>query len=69
MEPRIGHEASGVTLGSHWGHSGVTLGSHCFFSLFQYKKPREVLTLERNLLQELKKLEPTGHGAGDCKTQ
>ena len=39
------------------------------FSLFQYKKPQEVLTLERDLLRQLKTLEPTGQGDADCKTQ
>ena len=43
--------------------------SYCFLSLFQYKKPKEVLTLERDLLRELKKLDSTGQGVGDCKTQ
>ncbi|XP_040892287.1 protein DPCD [Toxotes jaculatrix] len=34
-----------------------------------YKKPREILTLEQELLKELKKLKGTGEGDVDCKTQ
>ncbi|XP_056441635.1 protein DPCD [Gadus chalcogrammus] len=37
--------------------------------IISYKKPKEVLTLERDLLRELKKLDSTGQGEGDCKTQ
>lgn len=38
-------------------------------SLLQYKKPKEILTLEQELLKELKKLKGTGEGDVDCKTQ
>lgn len=41
----------------------------CLLSLLQYKKPKEILTLEQELLQELKKLRGTGEGDVDCKTQ
>ncbi|XP_046900133.1 protein DPCD [Hypomesus transpacificus] len=34
-----------------------------------YKKPKEVLTLEHELLRELKKLKGTNEGDVDCKTQ
>lgn len=40
-----------------------------FFSLVQYQKPKEILTLERELLQEVKKLKGMGDGDVDCKTQ
>lgn len=41
----------------------------CLLSLLQYKKPKEILTLEQELLKELKKLKGTGEGDADCKTQ
>nr|XP_020451917.1 protein DPCD isoform X2 [Monopterus albus] len=34
-----------------------------------YKKPKEILTLEQELLKELKKLKGTSEGDIDCKTQ
>jgi len=37
--------------------------------LLQYKKPKEILTLEKELLGELKKLKGTSEGDIDCKTQ
>ncbi len=37
--------------------------------LLQYKKPKEILTLEKELLGELKKLKGTNEGDIDCKTQ
>ncbi|XP_070712539.1 protein DPCD [Pempheris klunzingeri] len=37
--------------------------------IVSYKKPREILTLEQELLKELKKLKGTGDGDVDCKTQ
>ncbi len=39
------------------------------FSLVQYKKPKEILNLEQELLKELKKLKGTSEGDVDCKTQ
>lgn len=41
----------------------------CLLSLPQYKKPKEILTLEQELLKELKKLKGTCEGDVDCKTQ
>ncbi|KAG7281990.1 hypothetical protein CRUP_003048 [Coryphaenoides rupestris] len=37
--------------------------------IISYKKPKEILTLEHELLRELKKLKGTGEGDVDCKTQ
>uniref|UniRef100_A0A3P8U1C0 Protein DPCD n=1 Tax=Amphiprion percula TaxID=161767 RepID=A0A3P8U1C0_AMPPE len=37
--------------------------------IVSYKKPKEVLTLEQELLKELKKLKGTAEGDVDCKTQ
>ncbi|CAL8332357.1 unnamed protein product [Merluccius merluccius] len=37
--------------------------------IISYKKPKEILTLEHELLRELKKLKGTGEGDADCKTQ
>ncbi|KAM7393804.1 hypothetical protein PAMP_020649 [Pampus punctatissimus] len=37
--------------------------------IVSYKKPKEILTLEQELLRELKKLKGTGEGDVDCKTQ
>ncbi|XP_029915861.1 protein DPCD [Myripristis murdjan] len=37
--------------------------------IISYKKPKEILTLEHELLKELKKLQGTSEGDGDCKTQ
>ncbi|KAM9313949.1 protein DPCD [Pholidichthys leucotaenia] len=37
--------------------------------IITYKKPKEILTLEQELLKELKKLKGTGDGDVDCKTQ
>ncbi|XP_019939660.1 protein DPCD [Paralichthys olivaceus] len=37
--------------------------------IVSYKKPKEILTLEQELLKELKKLKGTGDGNVDCKTQ
>ncbi|CAJ1052679.1 protein DPCD isoform X1 [Xyrichtys novacula] len=37
--------------------------------IVSYKKPKEVLTLEQELLKELKKLKGTSDGDMDCKTQ
>ncbi|XP_072513509.1 protein DPCD [Salminus brasiliensis] len=37
--------------------------------IISYKKPREVLTLEQELMRELKKLKGTNEGDVDCKTQ
>ncbi|XP_026159831.1 protein DPCD isoform X2 [Mastacembelus armatus] len=34
-----------------------------------YKKPKEIITLEQELLKELKKLKGTGEGDVNCKTQ
>ncbi|XP_029950100.1 protein DPCD [Salarias fasciatus] len=34
-----------------------------------YKKPKEILSLEQELLKELKKLKATAEGDVDCKTQ
>lgn len=36
---------------------------------FKYKKPKEILTIEHELLQEVKKLKGTNEGDVDCKTQ
>ncbi|KAG8015147.1 Protein DPCD [Nibea albiflora] len=37
--------------------------------IVSYKKPKEILILEEELLKELKKLKGTGEGDVDCKTQ
>ncbi|XP_068585119.1 protein DPCD isoform X2 [Cebidichthys violaceus] len=37
--------------------------------IVSYKKPKEILTLEQELLKELKQLKGTGGGDVDCKTQ
>ncbi|CAL8330338.1 unnamed protein product [Lota lota] len=37
--------------------------------IISYNKPKEILTLEHELLRELKKLKGTGEGDVDCKTQ
>uniref|UniRef100_A0A3Q4AY63 Protein DPCD n=1 Tax=Mola mola TaxID=94237 RepID=A0A3Q4AY63_MOLML len=37
--------------------------------IVSYKKPKQILTLEQELLKELKKLKGTGEGDVDCKTQ
>uniref|UniRef100_A0A671TWP2 Protein DPCD n=2 Tax=Sparus aurata TaxID=8175 RepID=A0A671TWP2_SPAAU len=37
--------------------------------IVSYKKPKEILTLEQELMKELKKLKGTGDGDVDCKTQ
>ncbi|KAL3067326.1 protein DPCD [Trematomus bernacchii] len=37
--------------------------------IISYKKPKEILTLEQELLKELKKLKGTDEGDVDCKTQ
>uniref|UniRef100_A0A3B4BFG8 Protein DPCD n=2 Tax=Periophthalmus magnuspinnatus TaxID=409849 RepID=A0A3B4BFG8_9GOBI len=37
--------------------------------IISYKKPKEILTLELELLKELKKLNGTSEGDVDCKTQ
>ncbi|KAM6972396.1 protein DPCD [Aplochiton taeniatus] len=37
--------------------------------IITYKKPKEILTLEHELLRELKKLKGTSEGDVDCKTQ
>ncbi|XP_060906951.1 protein DPCD [Labrus mixtus] len=37
--------------------------------IVSYKKPKEILTLEHELLKELKKLKGTSEGDVDCKTQ
>ncbi|XP_016110262.1 protein DPCD isoform X3 [Sinocyclocheilus grahami] len=37
--------------------------------IISYKKPKEILTLEQELLGELKKLKGTSEGDIDCKTQ
>nr|XP_046261249.1 protein DPCD [Scatophagus argus] len=37
--------------------------------IVSYKKPKEILTLEQELLKELKKLKGTSEGDVDCKTQ
>ncbi|KAL7852468.1 hypothetical protein SRHO_G00182530 [Serrasalmus rhombeus] len=37
--------------------------------IISYKKPKEILTLEQELLRELKKLKGTNEGDIDCKTQ
>lgn len=37
--------------------------------IISYKKPKEILTLEQELLVELKKLKGTSEGDIDCKTQ
>ncbi|XP_071393263.1 protein DPCD [Centroberyx affinis] len=37
--------------------------------IVSYKKPKEILTLEQELLRELKKLKGTSEGDVDCKTQ
>ena len=57
---------SGGYAGGRWGECW---SNYSFFSLIQYKKPKEILTLEQELLKELKKLKGTGDGNVDCKTQ
>nr|XP_061792392.1 protein DPCD-like isoform X2 [Nerophis lumbriciformis] len=37
--------------------------------IVSYKKPKEILTFEQDLLKELKKLKGTSEGDIDCKTQ
>lgn len=37
--------------------------------VFQYKKPKEILILEQELLKELKKIKGPCEGDADCKTQ
>ncbi|XP_029002309.1 protein DPCD [Betta splendens] len=37
--------------------------------IVSYKKPKEILTLEQDLLKELKKIKATGEGDVNCKTQ
>ncbi|KAF3687301.1 Protein DPCD [Channa argus] len=37
--------------------------------IVSYKKPKEILTIEQELLKELKKLKGTGEGDVDCRTQ
>merc|ERR1719419_1941529 len=37
--------------------------------IISYKKPKEILTLEHELLKELKKLKVNSDGDVDCKTQ
>ncbi|XP_029510751.1 protein DPCD-like [Oncorhynchus nerka] len=37
--------------------------------IVSYKKPKEILTLEHELLREVKKLKGTNEGDVDCKTQ
>ncbi|XP_077427007.1 protein DPCD [Vanacampus margaritifer] len=37
--------------------------------IVSYKKPKEILTLEQDLMKELKKLKGTSEGDIDCKTQ
>ncbi|XP_066517143.1 protein DPCD [Hoplias malabaricus] len=37
--------------------------------IISYKKPKEILTLEQELMKELKKLKGTNEGDVDCKTQ
>ncbi|KAM8843744.1 protein DPCD-like isoform X1 [Synchiropus splendidus] len=37
--------------------------------IVSYKKPKEILGLEQELLREIKKLKGTGEGDVDCKTQ
>ncbi|XP_017272417.1 protein DPCD [Kryptolebias marmoratus] len=37
--------------------------------IVSYKKPKEILSLEQELLKELKKLKGTAEGDVDCKTQ
>ncbi|RXN02817.1 DPCD protein [Labeo rohita] len=37
--------------------------------IISYKKPKEIITLEQELLGELKKLKGTSEGDIDCKTQ
>uniref|UniRef100_UPI0037E9B66B protein DPCD n=1 Tax=Semicossyphus pulcher TaxID=241346 RepID=UPI0037E9B66B len=37
--------------------------------IVSYQKPKEILTLEQELLKELKKLKGTSEGDVDCKTQ
>ncbi|XP_043970171.1 protein DPCD [Gambusia affinis] len=37
--------------------------------IVSYQKPKEILTLEQELLKELKKLKGTGEGDVDCTTQ
>ncbi|KAM3623641.1 uncharacterized protein V6R79_013678 [Siganus canaliculatus] len=37
--------------------------------IVSYKKPKDILSLEEELLKELKKLKGTGGGDVDCKTQ
>ncbi|XP_029987712.1 protein DPCD [Sphaeramia orbicularis] len=37
--------------------------------IISYKKPKEILTLEQELLKELKKMKGTNEGDVDCKTQ
>lgn len=51
------------------GDEGNVEVNLCLLSLLQYKKPKEILTLEQELLKELKKLKGTGEGDVDCKTQ
>lgn len=42
---------------------------HGVVFVFQYKKPMEILTLEQELLKELKKIKGPCEGDADCKTQ
>lgn len=55
-----------------WRHSIICINKICyyyFFSVVQYEKPKEILTLEQELLKELKKLKGSADGDVDCKTQ
>lgn len=42
---------------------------HVVVFVFQYKKPKEILILEQELLKELKKIKGPCEGDADCKTQ
>ena len=41
----------------------------CSLDLLQYKKPKELLSLEQEMMRELKKLKGSNEGDIDCKTQ
>ncbi|KAL1005888.1 hypothetical protein UPYG_G00065180 [Umbra pygmaea] len=49
--------------------SALSFSHACNTLIISYKKSKEILTLEHELLQELKKLKATNEGDMDCKTQ
>ncbi|XP_076001628.1 protein DPCD [Genypterus blacodes] len=51
-------------------HDSALSSTHANNTLIiSYKKPKEILSLEQELLKELKKLKGSGEGDVDCKTQ